>query len=121
MRAEPPKPHSLTKPHSHHLSESTSALSKKMSASSLTHLVDIDRLIDDIKITPHNHSISNHQPLLAQHIAIITHSLTVLRQVPGIVHELRTIELLLESIGKKVAAEGLAMTRVRHVESVHNR
>jgi hypothetical protein len=66
-----------------------------MSASSLTHLVDIDRLIDDIKITPQHPPLLPPNALLQQHIAIITHTLNALKEVPGIVHEIRTIELLL--------------------------
>lgn len=96
MRADPAMAHSLTRHASRQThTESISVLPKKMSASSLTHLVDIDRLIDDIKITPQHHPHMTPSALLQQHIVIITHSLNALKEVPGIVHELRTIELLL--------------------------
>jgi hypothetical protein len=83
-----------------------------MSASSLTNFVDIDRIIDDIKLAP------QRQTHLQHHLSAINSSIAVLRDVPGIVDEVRTIELLLESITKKLSGEGLAQTRMRHVQSV---
>lgn len=118
MKGQPPSTHhSLAKQSQiysrHSLADSAAPLAKKMSSSSLSNFVDIDRLIDDIKLAP------QRQPQVQQHLAIISSSLAVLREVPAVVDEVRTIELLLESIAKKLTTDGLALTRVRHTQSVH--
>jgi hypothetical protein len=83
-----------------------------MSASSLSNYVDIDRLIDGIKLAPQK------QGELQMHLKTISNSLLALKAVGSIVDEVRTIELLLESISKKLAADGLAHTRLRHAQSL---
>jgi hypothetical protein len=56
-----------------------------MSASSLKNYVDIDRLIDDIKIVPQKTT------QISEHIKMIIASLSVLKDVPSVVDEVRTI------------------------------
>lgn len=89
----------------------TVSLTKKMSASTLKNYVDIDRLIDNIKLTPQK---TNAQ----QHLSDINTSLASLKEIPIIFDEVRTIELLLESISKKLNAEELANTRLKHTQSL---
>ena len=84
-----------------------------MSASSLKNYVDIDRLIDDIKITPQKGN------QIGENIKLIINSLSVLREIPSVVDEVRTIELLLDSITKKLASEALSNTRMKHTQSIY--
>lgn len=70
--------------HRHSYQDST-VLGKKMSTSSLSNYVDIDRLIDDIKIAPQN------GPQLQPHLANITASLAHLKAFTSISDEVRTI------------------------------
>lgn len=70
-----------------------------MSSSSVKQYVNIDQLIEDIKIVPQNDNNIQEQ------INIINKSLTVLKQYTSINDEIRTIELLIESMSKKLACD----------------
>lgn len=75
------------------------SINKKMSSSSVKQYVNIDQLIEDIKIVPQNDNNIQEQ------INIINKSLTVLKQYTSINDEIRTIELLIESMSKKLACD----------------
>jgi hypothetical protein len=71
-------------------------------------IIDIDKLIEDIKITPAKNTAHEEQ------IKIIFAALDRLKSSPFIQDEIRTIELLMESINKKIVSNGLSNTRSRH-------
>jgi len=93
--------------HSHHLINkfSTPNISRNVSTSSLKDYINIDKLIGDIKLTP------NKDCNIEENIKIMFKSINILKEVPSIRDEVRTIELLLESIDKKLISTNLSNTR----------